>query len=897
MKKTLTFLAIIFLLLFIFSCGKSTKPGNGDDEDVELTDETVIIDETNLSEPEIDSTGASYSYTYTGDPPEINIDDVIIGQTDYGYMRKVKNVDINGNEIVLQTEQACLTNAIKNCAIKDSIKLTIGKESKFDGMYCTYLAKGVSVERGGINLDNTTLYSGTIGNVTISATIPEGYVSFEPYLNRELEIGLIPPRVEHLLLSAEGILEYDCDLQITTSAFIDYGNEILLASFISPPFPIGPVPCFIELSFVAGFETQLDVKGTIKSGFDAEASVEFGAEYKHSSGWDDIWNKYFEFNSHPIEWALTGDVYAKGYITPQLTLKVAGVLGPYMEVEPYLKFDGNISTNWEWELIGGVDGNLGFEIEILSFSLVDYSTELFNWETVIASDNGLLDYITVTSPNGGETWQMGTSYNITWNDNISSNVKIDLYKSGTYNREIKDSTPSDGTYSWSIPTDLTESSSYKVKITSTSNSSVNDQSNNYFTIEEEPVADYITVTSPNGSETWQMGSSQIITWDGNISSNVKIDLYKSGTYNREIKDSTPSDGTYSWSIPTDLTESSSYKVKIISTSNSSVNDYSDSYFTIEEEPVADYITVTSPNGSETWQMGTSYNITWNDNISSYVKIDLYKSGTYNREIEDSTPSDGTYSWSIPTDLTESSSYKVKITSTSNSSVNDYSDSYFSIEQGGGTGTVTDIDGNIYQTLVIGDQEWMIENLKVTHYRNSDPIPNVTSSCTWDGLSTGAYCVYNNDPTNSDTYGNLYNWYAVDDTRGLAPVGWHVPTDEEIMELEMELGMSYSEAHAVGYRGTNEGSKLAGGYDLWNSGVLRNDPEFDTSGFSFIPGGFRYYLHGSYSYMGSNGLFWSSTEFYSGHAWSRSLYYYKTTIVRGSPLERGGRSVRCVRTVE
>lgn len=390
--KIVALLTVILIVLLIFSCGKNNNEPDNNENEIILSDITLIMNETNLSEPVIDSTGTTYKYTFTGTPPEINVGNVILGQTDEGYLRKVANVSITGNEITLTTEQACLTNAIQKCSIRDSIQLTIEKENKFNGMYCTYLAKGVSVKKGGINLDNTTLYSGTIGNVTISATIPEGYVSFEPYLNRELEIGLIPPRVEHLLLSAEGILEYDCDLQISTSASIDYGKEILLATFISPPFPIGPVPCFIELSFVAGFETQLDVEGTIKSGFDSEASVEFGAEYYHNYGWNDIWNKSFEFNNHPVEWELTGDVYAKGYITPQLTLKVAGVLGPYMEVEPYLKFYGNVTipTSWEWYLLGGVDGNLGFEIEILSFSLVDYSTELFNWETVIASDNGVI---------------------------------------------------------------------------------------------------------------------------------------------------------------------------------------------------------------------------------------------------------------------------------------------------------------------------------------------------------------------------------------------------------------------------------------------------------------------------------------------------------------------------
>ncbi|MCK4448089.1 MAG: fibrobacter succinogenes major paralogous domain-containing protein, partial [Candidatus Marinimicrobia bacterium] len=124
-----------------------------------------------------------------------------------------------------------------------------------------------------------------------------------------------------------------------------------------------------------------------------------------------------------------------------------------------------------------------------------------------------------------------------------------------------------------------------------------------------------------------------------------------------------------------------------------------------------------------------------------------------------------------------------------------------------TGTVTDIDGNTYQTVKIGDQWWMAENLKVTHYRNGDPIPNVTDNTDWSNLTTGAYCNYDNNASYVTTYGRLYNWYTVNDSRYIAPSGWHVPTDEELKELEMYLGMSQSQADYTGYRGTDEGGKL------------------------------------------------------------------------------------------
>lgn len=96
--------------------------------------------------------------------------------------------------------------------------------------------------------------------------------------------------------------------------------------------------------------------------------------------------------------------------------------------------------------------------------------------------------------------------------------------------------------------------------------------------------------------------------------------------------------------------------------------------------------------------------------------------------------------------------------------------------GGSTGTVTDVDGNVYNTIQIGNQWWMAENLKVTHYRNGEAIPNVTSDSEWSNLTTGAYCSYDNNNSFIETYGLLYNWYAVDDARDLAPEGWHIPTD-------------------------------------------------------------------------------------------------------------------------
>lgn len=226
----------------------------------------------------------------------------------------------------------------------------------------------------------------------------------------------------------------------------------------------------------------------------------------------------------------------------------------------------------------------------------------------------------------------------------------------------------------------------------------------------------------------------------------------------------------------------------------------------------------------------------------------------------------------------------------------------------GTCEYLDIDGNLFGAIVIGEQRWMNENLKVTHYQNGDEIPGGFSDDDWANLhlpGLGAYAIYpyNEDEESwntcegdcSELYGLLYNWYAVMDDRGICPEGWHVPSDEEWMGLEMTLGMSFEEAQMLGYRGTNEGSKLAGISELWADGSLVDNEEFGTSGFIAIPGGHRDHGFGHFGAMGDKCYFWSST---SSGGWSlsrcRVLYYSHSDIKRSSSHRNDGNSVRCVR---
>jgi uncharacterized protein (TIGR02145 family) len=210
------------------------------------------------------------------------------------------------------------------------------------------------------------------------------------------------------------------------------------------------------------------------------------------------------------------------------------------------------------------------------------------------------------------------------------------------------------------------------------------------------------------------------------------------------------------------------------------------------------------------------------------------------------------------------------------------------------GTVSDIDGNVYRTIVIGNQEWTLTNLKTTKLNEGTAIPNVTGNTEWGALTTPGYCWYNNDFANKEKYGALYNWYTVN-TGKLAPAGWRVPETTDWIKLEI-----YLIANGYNYDGTTTGNKIAKSMAamVWTSstnvGAIGNNLIINNkSGFSALPGGYRLYL-GNFYLQSSYGSWWSATEHDATSAWYRLLLCVNDYLYRVNDNKSCGFSVRLVK---
>ncbi|NVO11296.1 MAG: fibrobacter succinogenes major paralogous domain-containing protein [Bacteroidales bacterium] len=279
--------------------------------------------------------------------------------------------------------------------------------------------------------------------------------------------------------------------------------------------------------------------------------------------------------------------------------------------------------------------------------------------------------------------------------------------------------------------------------------------------------------------------------------------------------------------------------------------------TITAETASSGGVITSDGGAEVTSRGVCWGVNQNPTIANNKTTNETGLGSFTSNITNLLPNTTYYLRAYATNSV-GTSYGNEITFT--------------------TFAVMDIDGNGYYSISIGTQVWLVENLRVTHYRNGEPIPNVTDNTQWNNLTTGAYCYKYNETNVEAKLGFLYNWYTIADSRNLCPIGWHVATDAEWTTLVNYLG----------------GNSVAGG-KMKETGTAHwwspNTDSDNSSGFTAVPAGQRS-PDGSF-YFG-NACFWTSTSENATNARSWFLSPNDTSVTRYYDFKGSGFNIRCVK---
>jgi len=335
---------------------------------------------------------ADGSYRFIGDQGDIDIGSIIVSSDGAGYLRKVTGITIAGDTISLETEQGTMEDVFDDFYLENTIVITLDQNKKSMAgarripMERITLPPGVKFRSSGIGLDfsNTVIYSDN--NITVG--IEEGIINFEPSIDVVFDFGWLTG-LKHMEFVASGMVESDFDFYIQCTQAVNYAKSIP----IGPPFtvlvPIGPIPVTVTLKFYLGFNANMEAEIYATAGYDSNYEVAFGAEYNKNASpqWQAIWERDADFIPHNPTFSIHGELSAKTYVKPELSLTIAGVAGTTLYVDPYLRAFGEFdypSPTWSWELAAGIGGYLNFKVGIFGFNIANFNWTLLNWEKIIA---------------------------------------------------------------------------------------------------------------------------------------------------------------------------------------------------------------------------------------------------------------------------------------------------------------------------------------------------------------------------------------------------------------------------------------------------------------------------------------------------------------------------------
>ena len=273
--------------------------------------------------------------------------------------------------------------------------------------------------------------------------------------------------------------------------------------------------------------------------------------------------------------------------------------------------------------------------------------------------------IALTVPNGGETWVEGEQQAITWTiSDCGTQVAIELWRAGALVATIADSSDNDGSYTWTAAQVSDSTSGYRVRITDLASGNADD-SNADFSIATpvDPAPCTLALTSPNGGESWTAGLAYAISWEtSECGEQVALELWRDGSLVAMIADSTDNDGSHSWTAAQAANQAAGYRVRIVDLASESA-DESNAVFAIAppEDPAPCVLTLTVPNGGETWTEGEAHAITWTtSDCGAQVTLELWRAGVFAATLVENTANDGSFTWTAAQAGDQSAGYRVRV---------------------------------------------------------------------------------------------------------------------------------------------------------------------------------------------------------------------------------------------
>ncbi|GEM_PF-270479 len=795
---------------------------------------------------------------------------IVVSDTGMGFQRRVTDVATESHGVRLTTGPASATEIFEQVAFTFSTRLTSGIVQSFDHGHASSFTKASLADSSlSLDMDNFVLYdhdgSGDTEGDRISI---DGSIEISPDITYEFEIDQPAGSSAPMVTKANTSVAFS----ILPEFSVAYGvsDTAVALEQVIETIPFTPFPIFVEgvpIVLTPQMNTYAGVRGRTAAGSVVQTTLEseltVGVAYD-SESWTTVEDYSQNFSAEPPEFS--GGMQAEGYVEERFLLFANGIVGSSLSAALTGELDADLSRKPIAEVYGGLLAGAEVTPDFLGDTLMRYREDDILDVRVKLYDSGAWEMPTISSINptelrpGMEVVVSGMNFGL-----MQAGGKVFFHGSGakpSYTLEAQDVLHwSDGEIRVNVPAGINSDGIVFINIDGRKSNAVPFTYRDWF---------YVRGQITDAGSGFDL--SGITVTVGNKSA------------------LTESDGTFEVSgVPAGSHAVIPTKTCLIFTPDSieisiNGNDVENLQFFASGDASCVPILTTTPVSEISWATATSGGNITSDGGFPVVERGVCWSTMPSPTINDSKTTDGPGLGSFTSSLTglsPTTTYYVR--AYANNSINTgYGNELSFTTDKPSSGTVTDIDGNVYNTVTIGSQVWMVENLKTTRLNDGTPIPLITDSLVWSNLTTPGYTFYYNNASFKGLYGALYNWFAVN-TGKLAPAGWHVPT-----KTDWETLIAY-----LGGENVAGGKMKEAGTTHWMSPNTGAD---NSSGFTGIPGGHRSQGigPGQCLYMDESGWWWASTEYSGERAWDIALFYDHGKGEVGKSRKELGFSVRCVK---